>query len=118
MLTGDSDKVLSYSFALSAISANKLNFATSISEPTYNRTYLIYQSEENEGFYGFGEQFTYFDQKGKQLPIFVGEQGVGRGEEIISTAVDIAAKSAGTWYTSYAPVPHYVSSKLNSLIYQ
>ena len=114
-LTCDSDKVLSYSFGLSAISANKLNFATSISEPTYNRTYLIYQSEENEGFYGFGEQFTYFDQKGKQLPIFVGEQGVGRGEEIISTAVDIAAKSAGTWYTSYAPVPHYVSSKLNSL---
>lgn len=108
-------KTVSYTFTLEEHSAQQLSFEGKILEDGYNRLYLTYASQANERFFGFGEQFTYFDMKGKQLPILVMEQGVGRGEQPISFFVDIAAKSAGEWHTSYAGVPHYVTSEMRSL---
>ena len=43
-----------------------------------NRTFLFPASSADEGFFGFGEQFTYFNMKGRRLPIIVQEQGIGR----------------------------------------
>lgn len=81
----------------------------------YNRIYLIYGSREDQSFYGFGEQFTYFDMKGRRLPIFIMEQGIGRGAEPITTGANLTADSGGDWHTSYAGVPHYITSDLTSL---
>ncbi len=80
-----------------------------------NRTYLIYSSEKDEQFFGFGEQFSCFNLKGKKVPIFVMEQGVGRGAQPITFAADMTAGSGGDWHTTYAGVPHYVTSRLRSL---
>lgn len=56
-----------------------------------NRVFLTYSSEENERFYGFGEQFSHMDFKGKRVPIFVQEQGIGRGDQPITFAANLVS---------------------------
>ncbi len=109
---------ISFDFSLFAHSENQLSFSAHLKDETYNRIYLNYASEKDEGFYGFGEQFTHFDQKGKRLPIFIMEQGVGRGSQPFTFLVDINARAGGKWHTSYAGVPHYMTSKMRSLFLQ
>ncbi|KAK6942168.1 Glycoside hydrolase family 31, partial [Dillenia turbinata] len=88
----------------------KLEFAE------FNRVCLTYSSESNESFYGFGEQFSHMDFKGKRVPIFVQEQGIGRGDQPITLAVNlISYRASGDWSTTYAPSPFYMTSKLRSL---
>ena len=81
-----------------------------------NRVFITYQSEADEHFFGFGEQFTYFDMKGKEVPIWVSEQGVGRGEEPITTGANLTNGGAGgNAFTSYAPMPFYITSQMRAL---
>ena len=119
VISGDlackSGQSIGYEFTLKAHSNNQLSFSAQLNDASYNRIYLNYSSEKDEGFYGFGEQFTYFDQKGKRLPIFIMEQGVGRGSQPFTFLVDVNANSGGKWHTSYAGVPHYMTSKMRSL---
>ncbi|MBN2079762.1 MAG: alpha-glucosidase [Spirochaetes bacterium] len=94
---------------------NQLGFTLSLGDEAFNRTYLVYSSDADEQFFGFGEQFSFFNLKGKKLPIFVMEQGVGRGAQPITLAANLTAGSGGDWHTTYAGVPHYITSKLRSL---
>ena len=57
----------------------------------FNRVCLTYSSEDNERFYGFGEQFSHLNFKGKRVPIFVQEQGIGRGDQPITFAVNLVS---------------------------
>ncbi|KAL5743692.1 hypothetical protein ACOSQ2_026808 [Xanthoceras sorbifolium] len=59
--------------------------------PEFNRVCLTFSSERNERFYGFGEQFSHMDFKGKRVPIFVQEQGIGRGDQPISFAANLVS---------------------------
>ena len=110
-----SGKSIGYVFTLKPYSNNQLSFSAELGDKSYNRIYLNYASEKDESFYGFGEQFTYFNQKGKKLPIFIMEQGIGRGSQPFTLLVDINASAGGEWHTSYAGVPHYMTSKMRSL---
>lgn len=56
-----------------------------------NRIFLTYSSERNERFFGFGEQFSHMDFKGKRVPIFVQEQGIGRGDQPITFAANLVS---------------------------
>lgn len=114
-LACQSGKSIGYVFTLKPHSSNQLSFSAELDDTSYNRIYLNYASEKDESFYGFGEQFTYFDQKGKKLPIFIMEQGIGRGSQPFTLLVDINASAGGKWHTSYAGVPHYMTSKMRSL---
>lgn len=101
-----------FSISFLPASENTLKFEAKISQNFGQkiRTFLRYQSTPNEGFFGFGEQYSEFNMKGKRLPILIQEQGHGRGLQPLSTAINIASKgSAGDWHTSYAPVPQYLS---------
>ncbi|KAG6690960.1 hypothetical protein I3842_10G039800 [Carya illinoinensis] len=88
-----------------------------VEEPTqFNRIYLTYSSEANERFYGFGEQFSHLDFKGKRVPILVQEQGIGRGDQPITFAANLVSyRAGGDWSTTYAPSPFYMTSKMRSL---
>lgn len=55
----------------------------------FNRVCITYSSEGNERFYGFGEQFSHMDFKGRRVPIFVQEQGIGRGDQPITFAANL-----------------------------
>lgn len=57
----------------------------------FNRVCLTYSSEKNERFYGFGEQFSHMDFKGKRVPIIVQEQGIGRGDQPITFAANLVS---------------------------
>jgi len=83
------------------------------------RLYLNYWSEKDESFHGFGESFTYFNLKGRVLPILVSEQGLGRGEEPITNDLNTntAAGSGGYWYTTYAPKAMYITNKNRSMFF-
>lgn len=56
-----------------------------------NRVWFTYSSKEDERFYGFGEQFSQMDLKGKRVPIFVQEQGIGRGDQPITFAANVVS---------------------------
>ncbi|KAF3442148.1 hypothetical protein FNV43_RR16064 [Rhamnella rubrinervis] len=82
----------------------------------FNRVWFTYSSEGNERFYGFGEQFSHMDFKGKRVPIFVQEQGIGRGDQPITFAANlISYRAGGDWTTTYAPSPFYMTSKMRSI---
>ncbi len=104
-----------YVLVFSQVTPNQLGFELRIDDDDLNRAFLTYASPKDEHVFGFGEQFTYFDLKGRRVPIWVQEQGIGRGLQPLTTAVDLIARSGGSWHTSYASVPHYITSTLRSL---
>ncbi|KAH7677316.1 Alpha-glucosidase protein [Dioscorea alata] len=82
----------------------------------FNRVFITYSSESDERFYGFGEQFSHMEFKGKRVPILVQEQGIGRGDQPITFASNLVSyRSGGDWSTTYAPSPFYMTSKMRSL---
>ena len=84
-------------------------------ENRFNRLFLTSESNPDEHFFGFGEQFTYFDMKGKRVPIWVSEQGVGRGEQPLTFCADLTNGGAGgNAFTSYAPMPLYITSQMRN----
>ncbi|VAH76007.1 unnamed protein product [Triticum turgidum subsp. durum] len=82
----------------------------------FNRVFLTYVSERDERFYGFGEQFSCMEFKGRRVPVLVQEQGIGRGDQPITFAANLLSyRSGGNWSTTYAPSPFYMTSKMRSL---
>jgi sulfoquinovosidase len=72
-----------YKLAFQAVSTTTLRFTVRTdgpSTPNINRITLGVASVVDEGIFGFGEQLTYFNQKGHILPIVVQEHGVGRAD--------------------------------------
>ncbi|XAR69576.1 Alpha-glucosidase [Bertholletia excelsa] len=98
-------------------STNEENVAMRpVENKDFNRVVLTYSSERSEKFYGFGEQFSHMNFKGKRVPILVQEQGIGRGDQPITFAANLVSyRAAGDWSTTYAPSPFYISSKMRSL---
>ena len=73
----------------------------------YNQLRLVYGCNEDEQLYGFGTQYSQFNMKGRRLPVFLSEQGVGRGLQPFTLALDQVSPGAGELI-----LPH----KLNSLL--
>ncbi len=112
-LVGEGEDV-GYTVTFSPVTENRLRFEIEVGEP-YDRVYLTHASVPKERFFGFGVQYTYFDMKGHKVPIFIQEQGIGRGEQPITLAADWKADAGGSPYTSGASVPHYITSEMSSL---
>ncbi len=110
---------VNYSLIFRPVDADQLQFQLQLEGPQaadMNRIYLRYASEADEHFFGFGEQLTYFDQKGKIIPILVQEHGVGRGLPVFTRVVDLTQNDGGgNPYVTEAPAPQYITSKLRSL---
>lgn len=83
----------------------------------HNRIKFILQAQPEEYMYGCGEQYSYFNLRGKKVPIWVQEQGVGRGCNAMKYAADIAAHGAGgNQFTTYYAMPIFVSSRHYAVI--
>ncbi len=110
----DDNTQVSYNLFFLQLSPETIQVKVNVFDQRINRIYLNASTNPKEAFFGFGEQFTYFNLKGKRIPIFVMEQGIGRGEEPITTGANLTAKAGGSWYTSYAPVPYFITSQNRS----
>ena len=81
-----------------------------------NRIPLRLGSSAEEGFFGFGLQLTYFNQKGNLLPILVQEHGIGRGRRFVTGAVDLfASDGGGSPYVTECPAPQFITTRLRSM---
>lgn len=116
---------LRYELRFTPLTERRLGFALSFSsrqgEPVgddvVNRSLLVYASHAKEHFYGFGEQFTYFDLKGRLVPIFGQEQGHLRGVQPATHLLNrLSPGAAGAWHTTYTAVPFYATSDLRGLL--
>ncbi len=110
---------IGFRITFNAVAENQLQFVITVEGNTagqYNRIFLNYASSPDEAFFGFGQQLTYFNQKGNVIPILVQEHGIGRGLPIVTQLVDQLFDGAGgNPYITEAPVPQYITSQLRSV---
>ncbi|MFO8019676.1 MAG: alpha-glucosidase [Promethearchaeia archaeon] len=93
------------------ISKGKLEISLNPSQKDFNRYGINLHATPEEAIYGCGEQFSELNLRGKKVPIWVSEQGIGRGDpKIITWLLNLVAKAGGHWYTSYHVQPSFVSS--------
>lgn len=74
-----------------------------------NRFWMSIVADPGEHIYGCGEQFSELDLRGRKVPIWCEEQGIGRGHDFISLLCKIP-HVAGNWATTYFAQPTFVSS--------
>jgi len=98
--------------------SRELFFHAELDNPELNRISFTVASDPNERIFGLGEQFSNFDFKGKKPFLFTEEQGIGRGDEPITTGANIVAGAGGNEYTTYAPIPHYITTRNRQVFYE
>ena len=106
-----------YQLAFAEVSEGQLQFKLSFDSDAIGRSGLLFASHANERVFGFGEQFSAFDFKGKRVPIMVDEQGLSRGAQPLTDWFDSRSVSAaGEWWNTYAPIPHFITTDIRSLM--
>lgn len=75
-----------------------------------NRIWLSLEMERARGIYGCGEQYTFLNLKGRKVPIWVQEQGIGRAHDLVTVLANLRAGAGGHWYNTYYPQPSFVTS--------
>lgn len=106
-----------YNLKINFISLREITFALSFSNKNINRSTLVFGSETSEQFFGLGEQFTHANLKGTNPFLFTEEQGIGRGDQPITFGANLTEGAGGNEYTSYAPIPHYITTKNISVLF-
>lgn len=90
-----------------------LNFQLQILDDKVNQAHLRFATSPDEHFYGFGEQFSYIDCKGQEIPIVCEEGGIGRGDPGPKILKILGVE--GEMFSSYAPAPHFITNQGRSL---
>ncbi len=93
-------------------SGGRLEATFSASDARLNRFTLRLSAEEGEGVYGCGEQFSHFNLRGKNYPLWTREQGVGRNKATeITKLADKDDCAGGDYHTTFYPQTTFVSSR-------
>jgi len=74
-----------------------------------NRFKIHLVCDGSEPIFGCGEQYSFVDLRSLAIPIWVQEQGLGRGPNAVKLCCDIAAGAGGTRYSTYFSMPAFVS---------
>ncbi|MES1770686.1 alpha-glucosidase [Escherichia coli] len=78
----------------------------------HNRIWLRLAAQPEDHIYGCGEQFSYFDLRGKPFPLWTSEQGVGRNKQTYVTwQADCKENAGGDYYWTFFPQPTFVSTQ-------
>ncbi|MFQ3619999.1 MAG: alpha-glucosidase, partial [Spirochaetales bacterium] len=76
-----------------------------------NRFLLSYPLLPEESIYGCGEQFSYFNLRGRLVPLWSEEQGVGRSIwDPLTHYMNWKHGAGGHWYSTYFPQPTFVTA--------
>lgn len=77
-----------------------------------DRFWIRLPSTPEEGVYGCGEQFSHFNLRGKNFPLWTQEQGVGRNKSSeITFKADTLDRAGGDYHTTFFPQPAFVTSR-------
>lgn len=71
---------------------------------------LCFVGEPSAQVHGAGEQFSRWNLRGSRVPIWTGEQGVGRKGSLTKLVADIHNGSGGSWHATYFPQPSFVTT--------
>ncbi len=106
------DCAAGYEVRLEAAADGGLEIAVDLSaEDGLDRLAVLFERADDERFVGFGVQYSALDMRGRVVPVWVREQGIGRGvEPLSSTLTSLFPGAGGDWHTTYAPVPYTLSS--------
>lgn len=75
-----------------------------------NRLVLALASTGSECIYGCGEQYSVLNLKGRRVPVWIQEQGIGRGCDLLTFLANATADGAGgSWHTTYYGQPSFVA---------
>ncbi|NCI01796.1 alpha-glucosidase [Cronobacter malonaticus] len=78
----------------------------------HNRLWLRLAAQPEDHIYGCGEQFSYFDLRGKPFPLWTSEQGVGRNKQShVTWLADCKENAGGDYYWTFFPQPTFVSTQ-------
>ena len=100
-----------------SITGNDAVIALRALDPTLNRLWLRVPAEVDEHVWGGGEQFSYFDLRGRHFPLWSSEPGVGRDPEatLFQQVEALANGGGGTYAHTNYPQPTYISSRRYAL---
>lgn len=73
---------------------------------SHNRIWLRLAAQPEDHIYGCGEQFSYFDLRGKPFPLWASEQGVGRNKQTYVTGRQTAKRTRAAITTDLLPATH------------
>lgn len=77
-----------------------------------NRIWIRLSALKNEKVYGCGEQFSCFNLRGRNFPLWTSEPGVGRDKKsFVTYQCDRDSESGGDYYNTYFPQQTFVSSR-------
>lgn len=92
--------------------SNRLAIKVANTDGQQNRMWLRLAATEKDHVYGCGEQFSYFDLRGKDFPLWTSEQGVGRNKKsYVTWQADCKENAGGDYYWTFFPQPTFVSSQ-------
>ncbi len=78
----------------------------------HNRLWLRLAANPDDHIYGCGEQFSYFDLRGKPFPLWTSEQGVGRNKQShVTWLADCKENAGGDYYWTFFPQPTFISTQ-------
>jgi sulfoquinovosidase len=99
-----------------ALSGDHLTMNPTSLDPGMNRLWLRISAAQDERVWGGGEQFSYFDLRGRRFPLWVAEPGVGRDKRTLVTfQADQRNGGGGDYHNTYYPQPTFVSSRRYAL---
>ncbi|MBQ49387.1 MAG: alpha-glucosidase [Zetaproteobacteria bacterium] len=90
--------------------APHLNLEFKCTNKDWNRCWIHLPANPNEKIYGCGEQYSELNLRGKKLPLWVEEQGIGRGKDLITCLANLHNGTGGKWHTTYYAQPTFFSS--------
>ena len=92
--------------------AGRLEMTLNNGDKDNNRMWLRLAAQQEDHVYGCGEQFSYFDLRGKPFPLWTSEQGVGRNKQsYVTWQADCQENAGGDYYWTFFPQPTFVSSQ-------
>ncbi|THD45530.1 alpha-glucosidase [Enterobacteriaceae bacterium ML5] len=90
----------------------RLRISLQNQDRAHNRIWLRLAAQAEDHIYGCGEQFSYFDLRGKPFPLWTSEQGVGRNKQTYVTwQADCKENAGGDYYWTFFPQPTFVSTQ-------
>jgi alpha-glucosidase len=75
-----------------------------------NRVWLRIHGHVGERIFGGGEQYSYLDLKGRKLPVWVQEPGLGRGHDLVTMRAELKSGYGGSWFSTYFAQPTFIFS--------